>query len=97
MYIDNKVGDISLASIDDVCKSIEADMLYGEYIKWSYIDPEEMSVREITSCSNAKEYVTFVSTVKAIVPSKSAGFALIMYRVDMSPIENEYELFGVQK
>ena len=97
MYIDNQVGDISLTSIDDVCKSIEADMLSGDYVKWSYIDPDDMAVREITSCSNAKEYVTFVSTVKAIVPSKAGGFALIMYRVAMSPIENEYELFGVQK
>lgn len=97
MYIDNQVGDIALKNIDDVCKSIENDMLSGEYIKWSYIDPDDKAVREITPCSNAKEYVTFVSTVKAIVPSKAAGRALIMYRAYMSPIENEFALFAVQK
>lgn len=96
MYIDNQVGDIVMASINEVCKSIESDMLSGDYVKWSYIDPDEMSVREITPCSNAKEYVTFVSTVKAIVPSKTTGRALIMYRVAIVP-EKDFELLGVQK
>lgn len=97
MYIDNQVGDISLASIDDVLEQIETDMLSGDYVKWSFLHPCDCETVEITTLTSASDYLAFVHAVKDNVPSKLAGFALILYRVEISANGNEFELFGVQR
>ena len=97
MVIDNSVRDIELKNVDDVIKSIEIDMLSGDFVRWTYANPYDCEEVEISTCVSASDYLAFIRGVKAHVPSKLTGSALIMYRVQMSASGNEFALFGVQK
>lgn len=97
MVIDNSVGNIMLEDIDDVLEQIETDMLSGDYVRWAFLHPYDCKTVEITTCTAASDYLAFVHAVKDNVPSKLAGFALIMYRAEMSASGNDFALFAVQK
>lgn len=69
MVIDNSVRDIELKNVDDVIKSIEIDMLSGNYVRWTYVNPYDCEEVEISTCASASDYLAFIRGVEANVPS----------------------------
>ena len=97
MVIDNSVAEIIMTDLEDVKEQIKNDMISGDYVKWSFIDPNNSKVREISTCVSASDYIIFILGLDASVPIKYMGCATLVYRCGMSAKGNDYTLLGVQR
>lgn len=93
MNINSEAGYLIVCAYDDVKSQLDIDMLMGDYVAWSFMDPDDNKEMHISTYASATEYVAFCDYLAESVRKIKVGLAVLVYREDFT--NKVYEAMAV--